>query len=435
MKKLLIIICGLVLAVSCNNLEGPDGPGAQNPLNECVLPSVVQAGEEALVQWNGFSQTDRIYLVSESGQEFEVTIKVFTDSGIMFVVPASLPTGTYTLMLERNGQKELGTIEVTAADMPVTGINLPSSGIIGEEMTIEGIGFEDGCSVLLVGTDGKEYIIKAQLLTSGISIMICEEVAQGLYDLYLLQYGVVWKIASAFAVYGNNGPKILRRLEYYAPYSSEATFRYSWDINREEPASLTLSGYVIEGDVEELQAYDLYESDGNGYFELTHDGFESSNDISMSYTRSQDGTVTLTDVLIYGNNQTMEFTWSYDADGYLTDISSPTRSFRSLEYTAGNLSTFRNTTFEYVNPGLVNHPSAPDVVWAYMTLMESNDPFVYFPFMLGWYTRTSSQLPVAMITPSPTGTGTDRNEFTYTFDEEGYVIKMAWESCEIHFVY
>ena len=139
MKKLFIIICGFVLAVSCNNLEGPEGPGAQNPLNECVLPSIVQAGEEALVQWNGFSQTDRIYLVSESGQEIEVTIKVFTDSGIMFVIPANLPAGSYVLVVENNGRKELGTIEVTAADMPVSGIQIPSSITIGEELVIEGI--------------------------------------------------------------------------------------------------------------------------------------------------------------------------------------------------------------------------------------------------------------------------------------------------------
>ena len=71
MKKLLIIICGFLVAVSCNSLEGPEGTGAQNPLNECVLPSVVQAGEEALIQWNGFTQSDRIYLIDENGQKTE----------------------------------------------------------------------------------------------------------------------------------------------------------------------------------------------------------------------------------------------------------------------------------------------------------------------------------------------------------------------------
>ena len=67
--------------------------------------------------------------------------------------------------------------------------------------------------------------------------------------------------------------------------------------------------------------------------------------------------------------------------------------------------------------------------------MESNDPFVYFPFFLGWYTKSSAQLPDALILPSPTGTGTVRNELSYVFDEDGYVVKMTWEASEIAFSY
>ena len=435
MKKLIIILCSILLAASCNNLDDTLGPGGQNPLNECVIPSVVQAGEEALIQWNGFSENDKIYLVSESGQETEIPIKVFTASGIMFVVPANMPAGAYTLVLDQNGRKELGTIEVTAADMPVTGIQIPSSIIIGEELIIEGIGFKEGCSVVFVGEDGNEYTIKANVLKSGISVMISDDIEPGTYELHLMQDGMKWLLANSFAIYGGSGEKALRRIDYYSPYLSGSELRLSWEISNEEPATLTLSQYLIEGSDETLQAYDLYEDDGNGTFKLTHDGFESSNDIAMSYSRNTEGVVTISDVLLYGKKETTAFTWTYDADGYLIDISSPTRSFRSLAYTNGNLTTFRNTSFEYGDANLVNHPSAPDVVWAYMALMESNDPFVYFPYLLGWYTKTSAQLPVALILPSPTGTGTTRSELKYTFDKEGYVIKMAWESSEVEFIY
>lgn len=436
MKRLFIIICVLLVAASCNGLEGPDGPGAQNPLNECVLPSVVQAGDEALIQWNGFTQASRILLVSESGMETEVSIKVLTNSGIMFVVPASMPAGSYVVVLEQDGRKELGTIQVTAADMPVTGIKIPSSIIVGEEMMIEGIGFEEGCSIIMVSEDGKELIIKTGLTSTGITLILPEDIVPGNYTIYLYQDGATWLISDSFAVYGGSKEqKLLQRIDYYTPYTGDEMLKLSWEINHDDPVSLKLSEYIVDGSGETLQVYDLYESKGDLCFELTHDGFESSNDLSMSYIIDSEGTVQSSDVLIYGNAKTTAFTWTYDADGYLTDISSPARSFRSLEYTDRNLTTFRNTSFEYGDAELVNHPFAPDVVWAYMALMEYNDPFVYFPFFLGWNIKSSAQLPDALILPSPTGTGTIRNELSYVFDEDGYVVKMAWDASEIGFIY
>ena len=278
-------------------------------------------------------------------------------------------------------------------------------------------------------------MLKAEIVTSGISVMLSKDITAGKYGLYLLQDGIMWMLSPSISVYAGKADKLLKRIDYHTPYSDGVTLKLSWVISRDEPQTLTLYEYLIEDSEETLQAYDLYESNAEGHFELTHDGFESSNDLAMSYTRNSDGVVTGSDVLIYGNDQTTAFTWTYDADGYLTDISSPARSFRSLEYTGGNLTTFRNTSFEYGDAELVNHPFAPDVVWAYMALMESNDPFVYFPFFLGWYTKSSAQLPDALILPSPTGTGTIRNELSYLFDEDGYVVKMTWEASEIAFSY
>ena len=435
MKRFLIILAGLLIFASCTKEGGLNGPGGQNPLAECVVPSVVQAGEEALVQWNGFTKDAKIWLVSEGGQEHEVAIKVLTDSGIMFMVPASLPAGVYTLVLEQGGRKVLGTIDILAADMPVTGIKVPAGVVIGEELIVEGIGFENGCYLLLVDSEGNEYKAEASLVLSGISVQLPAEVKKGTYEMYLVQNGGTWMISSSFAVYRKSGPKTLVRLDYISPYLNSSKLRLSWEISSEEPVTLTLSEFLVDADGETLQAYDLYECDKSGTFKLTHDGFESSNDINMAYTRDEDGVVTVADVKIYGKSNTTAFSWTYDAEGYLTEISSPTNSFRALEYTGGNLTTFRNSGFEYKDSGLVNHPSAPDVVWAYMAMMESNDPFVYFPYLLGWYTKASAQLPTAMVLPSPIGTGTTKYPLTYTFDDEGYVINMAWESSEINFIF
>ena len=434
MKKLLIILVALLAAVSCNGLDDMRGSGGENPLDTCVLPPAVQAGDEALVQWNGFAKDAKIWLVSGDGQEYKLDIKVLTDSGIMFVVPASLPAGVYSLVLDQSGRKVLGNIDILAADMPVTGIKVPAGVVIGEELLIEGIGFEDGCAILLVDAAGNEYVAEASVVLSGLSVQLPREVKKGTYEMYLVQNGS-WLISSSFTVYGKSGPKTLVRLDYISPYLNSSKLRLSWEVNRGDPITLTLSEYLIEGEEETLQAYDQYVCDATGTFKLTHDGFESSNDLTMAYTRNADGIVTVADVKIYGKSNTTPFSWAYDADGYLTEISSPANSFRSIEYTDGNLTTFRNSSFTYEDPELVNHPSAPDVVWAYMAMMESNDPFVYIPYLLGWYAKASAQLPTMMVLPSPTGTGTTKSPLTYTFDDEGYVVKMAWESSEIDFIF
>lgn len=433
MKHFITILFCLLAAVSCNSLEDGHDQNSQNPLNECVIPALLQAGEEALIQWNGFTDAARIFLVSADGQEVEIPIKVLTDSGIMFVVPSGLPAGTYTLVLDQDGRKELGSMEISAADIPVTGLKVPSGVIIGDELIIEGLGFQDDCSIVLVSENGDEFTVETVLVGSGISTILTEDILHGNYALYLVQDGNTWLLSSVFTAYENIKVKVLKQIDYYYPYLQDSRIKLTWEINREEPASLKLSEALIEGEEETLQVYDLYECTSENGFELTHDGFESSNDMAMSYTMDSDGLVTLADVLIYGNSQTTGFTWTYDSDGYLCDISSPTRSFRSLEYTDGNLTTFRNSSFEYGDAELVNNPYAPDVVWAYMAMMETNDPFVYIPFLLGWYTKASAQLPVAILLPSPTGTGTERYPLTYTFDEDGYVVKMAWEASEIVF--
>ena len=60
-----------------------------------------------------------------------------------------------------------------------------------------------------------------------------------------------------------------------------------------------------------------------------------------------------------------------------------------------------------------------------MSLMEKFDPFVYFPYLLGWYDVASSELPTAMSIVS--GTTTSFTPLSYEFDDKGYVVKMSWK--------
>lgn len=429
------------VAVSCGEKVDPTpvGPGKdpdKDPLANCVLPASVKAGGEVQVQWDGFKDDAAISLVGEDSASEMMQVKIVTAYGLTFGVPIDFPTGVYTVVLKQQGETmELGSIKVDAPDMPVTGLKVPAGAVQGEVVSIDGIGFKDGCKVIAVGQDGAEYELPAGLSVSGISVTIPETLAEGDYQLYLIQDGLRWLLSSSFSVVAEVVVKTLERVDYYTSYDDERLLRLTWEISREEPVTLTLSQFIVTGDEAVLDIYDQYVLGSDGFFELVVDGFEESNNMKMSYTRDDEGKVILADVLRYGKKETTPFTWTYDQDGFLTDVSSPVASLSSFEYEAGNMVTFRNTAFEFGDPSLVNNPSAPDVIWAYMALMDNKEPFMYVPYFLGWYTKASAQLPTAMLEPSNTGTGTDTYPITYEFDSDGYVVKMYLGSDKVEYFY
>ena len=425
------------LWVGCVEKEGASA-SVDNPLSECVIPQSVHAGGEGVIQWNGFNADDVLCLVSSDGSTHTLVVETVTPSGLIFRVPALVPAGTYLMVLERAVRKELGDIEVLAPEMPVTGVKVPSAVLPGDVMVISGLGFETGCRVVLDGMEGA-LVLDAALTADGISVELPEDLTLGTYSVYLEQGGLKWLLGETLEVYDIASEKTLRYIRYRTPYVGTSEIMVEWDIFATDSRALILSEYLVEGDEPELLCYDRYVSDDAGTFVLDHDGRESSNDIEMSYVRDSDGTVRQTDVLIYGKSKTTPFAWTYDADGNLTEIESPSVSFRSYGYDAGNLTVFRQTVFEYEESHLVNNPSAADVIWGYMSLKEPDDPFVYVPYLAGWYSPKSVALPSGMSIPSSDGSGMDSCDFSYMFDDEGYVTMMSWQAggslYSVEFVY
>lgn len=375
------------------------------------------------MQWNGFEPEAALHLEGSEGAVYQLEIIVVTASGVSFKVPSEVPAGRYMLVLEQNGRTEMGEIQVKAPEMPVTGVKVASEAVLGETFSISGIGFEAGCSVVLIDSEGIEYILETLLTYDGVSVVLPEELAEGEYDIYLVQDGARWLLSDSFRIYSEIVVKQLAVLRYYAPYSGEDKLMLEWTISAEE---LTISEYLVESGIAQLNAYDTYALDGNGDYVLAYDGMEVSNDMSMTYNMDSDGKVASTDVLRYGKSKPTLFTWTYDSEGRVSDISSPTSSFRQFTYQDACMTSFHLTSFEYEQGGPVNNVAAPDVVWGYMALMEISEPFIYIPYLLGWYSQASAQLPVRMAKPSPNGKGTVIYSLSYTFDEEGYVTSMTW---------
>ena len=429
-----------VVAVSCEKptptpTPGPDHVDPQDPLENCVLPETVKAGGEALVQWDGFKENAQIVLKDGDSKEYPMQVKVVTAYGLTFKVPAKTPAGLYLVVLIQESEITLGKITVTAADMPVTGLKVPAGAEQGETVIIEGIGFEEGCSVVAVDQADQEHSLESEVTYLGLSVVIPADLAEGEYALYLLQDEMRWLLASSFSVYKELVVKTLVRIDYYTDYVDGALLKLSWEISREEPATLTVSQFIVEDGTETLGVYDMYQFDNEGVLALVADGFEESNDLEMSYAPDEEGNVSVSYVLIYGKQEPTPFTWTYDMEGFLTSVASPAATFRSFEYQNGNMTAFNNTSFEYGDASLVNNPAAPDVIWGYMSLLDKNNPFMYVPYFLGWYTKASAQLPTAMLSPSPTGTGTDRYPLSYEFDEDGYVVRMTLGSEKVEYIF
>lgn len=431
MKKLFFIAIACMLSLAaCGEKEGPAGEEPDVPavsLSDCVVPASVHAGGEGTVQWNGFLQSDKLSLVSDSGTEYGLTVKTVTSSGLVFKVSYEVPDGTYKLVLVRDERTELGSVEVLAPDIPVTGVNVPSDAVAGESLSISGLGFESGCHIVLEDAAGEKVSLDAELTGKGISVVLPEDLAEGSYKVYLEQYGRTWLLSGSLTVRTSAAEvKVLNAVRYYAPYLQGSEIMKEWLIERDAPVTLTLSQYLVENGTEALDVQDVYVQGSDGVFVLETDGFEESNTIAVSYVLDEGQVVVKSDVLLFGDDDTTPFEWTYDSEGNLTGIISPKIPFRSFTYEGGNMTSYYQTVFEYDEDCLSNNPAAYDVIWGYMAVKEYIDPFISFPYLLGWYSPQSSKLPSRMVAPSPTGTGTLSHELSYEFDEDGYVTEMSW---------
>lgn len=428
MRRLLFIFITLSMVVSCveSRIEG-DNELRKDPVSECVLPSSAFCGGEVILQWNGFTDEASIILRSASGTDETAVLQVITGSGLIFNVPWSLEPGLYKVVLIQDGEHILGEIDILAPEIPVSGISVPSSCLAGDMIVISGTGFKSSCEILLVDGDGNEYRLDCICGTGGISIVIPSDMPEGEYGIILVQDGYRWSLDAA--VYVTAAAKELASVAYQGPFMASMEIRYTWSVIHGDPLKIVLSEALVNADgTVDNGSYDEYVAVSEYGFELVVDGFESTNDLSMTY-HLEDGFVVSSDVLVYGNSQTTDFKWTYSPEGYLEEITyvskNGLRSFRDLSYQDGNLIRFRNTLFEYSDSSLKNHPQAPDVVWGYMAVMEKFDPFVYFPYFLGWYDCKSADLPNAMTIAS--GQGTVTLPLEYVFDDDGYVMEMKWD--------
>lgn len=199
MKKicyLLCMICGIGVFGACS--DDDDELDALVPVTEIVVPAKVQAGGELIIAGNGFAQNCKIIL-KNNAQSFELTVAERLSSSIGCIVPKTLTPGEYTVVLVQSGEwalRKITVLEEGAPDpnAPVSSLLLPKDPLtVGEEVTIQGIGFAKDCEIWLkVGEERQKMEIVAS--NKDVKFKLPVTLVSGVYLVILKQDGGEWVI-------------------------------------------------------------------------------------------------------------------------------------------------------------------------------------------------------------------------------------------------
>ena len=88
------------------------------------IPATAEIGTEIIVSGTGFASTAQ-FTFKGTASSADVSQLTIVSTGVTMTVPMSLTPGQYTLVLKQDGEWELGSIELTAASLPIIGLEIP----------------------------------------------------------------------------------------------------------------------------------------------------------------------------------------------------------------------------------------------------------------------------------------------------------------------
>ena len=193
MKKLIsmmLMLCAIITFSACSS----DDDGPSNPVSNQVVPSSAKIGSEVTVQGNGFASGQTIYLQPEQGAEVNANAKM-TSNGATFTIPYTMTPGKVNVVLKvANDSFTLGSMNLLAADNPISTLSLPADMAIGQEVTIAGIGFAQGDKIV-VG----DKTIDATIAADGVKFSVPADLADGEYAVSLVRGNSTWELGKVYA--------------------------------------------------------------------------------------------------------------------------------------------------------------------------------------------------------------------------------------------
>lgn len=329
MKKLIsmmLMLCAIITFSACSS----DDDGPSNPVSNQVVPSSAKIGSEVTVQGNGFASGQTIYLQPEQGAEVNANAKM-TSNGATFTIPYTMTPGKVNVVLKvANDSFTLGSMNLLAADNPISTLSLPADMAIGQEETIAGIGFAQGDKIV-VG----DKTIDATVTTDGVKFTVPADLAESEYAVSLVRGSASWELGKVYAF-------LQRQVESITITDNAMLNMYAPMLGLEEGKLVVNFAYNEDGSLKAISSNGAVE----WAFEYSGKTITTKNlyDQPIAYTIDDQGRIiSSTGYDMYGD--AVAYTWNYDANGYLVSVKKNGAADNDdanllNTYTDGNLSAY-----------------------------------------------------------------------------------------------
>lgn len=326
MISMMLMLCAIITFSACSS----DDDGPSNPVSNQVVPSSAKIGSEVTVQGNGFASGQTIYLQPEQGAEVNANAKM-TSNGATFTIPYTMTPGKVNVVLKvANDSFTLGSMNLLAADNPISTLSLPADMAIGQEVTIAGIGFAQGDKIV-VG----DKTIDATIAADGVKFSVPADLAEGEYAVSLVRGNSTWELGKVYAYQQ-------RQVESITITDNAMLTMYAPMLGLEEGKLILNFAYNEDGSLKAISSNGVVE----WAFEYSGKTITTKNlyDQPIAYTIDDQGRIiSSTGYDMYGD--AVAYTWNYDANGYLVSVKKNGAADNDdanllNTYTDGNLSAY-----------------------------------------------------------------------------------------------
>lgn len=385
MKKLIsmmLMLCAIITFSACSS----DDDGPSNPVSNQVVPSSAKIGSEVTVQGNGFASGQTIYIQPEQGAEVNANAKM-TSNGATFTIPYTMTPGKVNVVLKvANDSFTLGSMNLLAADNPISTLSLPAEMGLGQEVTIAGIGFAQGDKIV-VG----DKTIDATVTTDGAKFSVPADLADGEYAVSLVRGNSTWELGKVYAYQQ-------RQVESITITDNAFLTMMASKFGLTEGVLTLNMAYNTDGSLQKIT------SNGNLSWDFNYNGKTVTVD-GYTYTLDDQGRIVSSTAMDMQTAEEVTYTWSYDANGYLVSVKkngaedNDDANFLST-YTDGNLSAYTlSLTNDFTTDKSIR--TCPNTVEPFYLLntfnwlMSRDDLFI--GFLLNRNVKVSTNVPSQII--------------------------------------
>lgn len=385
MKKLIsmmLMLCTIITFSACSS----DDDGPSNPVSNQVVPSSAKIGSEVTVQGNGFASGQTIYLQPEQGAEVNANAKM-TSNGATFTIPYTMTPGKVNVVLKvANDSFTLGSMNLLAADNPISTLSLPAEMGLGQEVTLAGIGFAQGDKIV-VG----DKTIDATVTTDGVKFTVPADLAEGEYAVSLVRGNSTWELGKVYAYQQ-------RQVESITITNNAFLDMYAPNLGLKESVLTLNMAYNADGSLKTIS------SNGSLSWDFNYNGKTVSVG-GYTYTLDDQGRIVSSTAMDMQTGKEETYTWSYDANGYLTSVkqngAADDADANLLNtYTDGNMSAYTmSLTNDFTTDKSIR--TCPNTVEPFYLLntfnwlMSRDDLFI--GFLLNRNVKVSTNVPSQII--------------------------------------